>query len=94
MGAVYALFASIYLYLSKFLGYLYFDLFGHLHFWLFTLAINLLFFPMHFLGLAAMPRRIPDYPFAFSYWNNFMTFGSFISFLSLFFFLLSLYHLG
>ena len=46
---------------------------GQVHFWLFFLGVNVLFFPMHFLGLAGMPRRIPDYPDAYAYWNAMAT---------------------
>jgi heme/copper-type cytochrome/quinol oxidase subunit 1 len=52
---------------------------GNIHFWLFFLGANLTFFPMHFLGLAGMPRRIPDYPGNFWYWNYFASIGSSIS---------------
>jgi heme/copper-type cytochrome/quinol oxidase subunit 1 len=87
MGAVYALFAGFYYWLGKIFGYQYNETIAHIHFWIFTLAINILFFPMHFLGLSGMPRRIPDYPSGFAYWNNIMTLGSVLTVISIFLFL-------
>jgi cytochrome c oxidase subunit 1 len=48
---------------------------GQLHFWIFFIGVNILFFPMHFLGLDGMPRRIPDYPDAFAHYNHIATMG-------------------
>jgi heme/copper-type cytochrome/quinol oxidase subunit 1 len=46
-------------------GHYYSERRGKIHFWTFFIGVNITFFPMHFLGLAGMPRRIPDYPAAF-----------------------------
>jgi len=82
MGAVFAIFAGWYYWIPKITGLEYPEILGKLHFWLFFFGVNLTFFPMHFLGLAGMPRRIPDYPDAFSGWNSIASFGSYISALS------------
>jgi cytochrome c oxidase subunit 1 len=87
MGAVFAIFAGWYYWIGKITGLQYPEVLGQIHFWLFFVGVNLTFFPMHFLGLAGMPRRIPDYPDAFAGWNAVASFGSYVSaFSALFFF--------
>ena len=76
-GAVYALIAAVYYWLPKWTGHMYNEFVGKVHFWSSTIFLNLLFFPMHFLGLAGMPRRIPDYSLQFSDWNMIATIGAF-----------------
>jgi len=70
LGAVFSLFAGWYYWFGKMWGKQYNELLGQLHFWLFFVGVNVLFFPMHFLGLQAMQRRVPDYSPAFEYWNH------------------------
>ncbi len=82
MGAVYALFGGFYYWIGKISGYQYPETWGQIHFWVFTQAINIIFFPMHFQGLAGMPRRIPDYPDGYEYWNSIMSLGSFMTLFS------------
>lgn len=79
MGAVFALFAGFYYWTPKIIGKTYNEVLGRIHFWTMFVGVNLTFFPQHFLGLAGMPRRIPDYPDAFSGWNAISSFGSIIS---------------
>ena len=82
MGAVFAIFAGWYYWIGKMTGLQYPETLGKIHFWMFFVGVNLTFFPMHFLGLAGMPRRIPDYPDAFAGWNAVASLGSYISALS------------
>jgi len=79
MGAVYAMFAGFYYWIGKITGRRYSEFLGFLHFWTFFVGVNVTFFPMHFLGLAGMPRRIPDYPDAYRGFNLIASYGSFIS---------------
>jgi len=70
LGAVFSLFAGFYYWFGKMSGRHLNEFLGHLHFWVFFVGVNVLFFPMHFLGNSGMPRRYPDYPEAFAYWNG------------------------
>jgi len=82
MGAVFGVFAGWYYWIEKIIGLPYPETLGQIHFWMFFIGVNLTFFPMHFLGLSGMPRRVPDYPDAFSFWNSVSSLGSNISALS------------
>ena len=91
MGAVFSIFAGWYYWIGKMTGYQYPEVLGQIHFWLFFIGVNLTFFPMHFLGLAGMPRRIPDYPDAYAGWNAVASFGSQVSAISAVVFLVVVY---
>ena len=75
LGAVFSLFAGFYYWFGKMSGRHLNETLGHMHFWFFFIGVNVLFFPMHFLGNSGMPRRYPDYPEAFAYWNQIASFG-------------------
>jgi cytochrome c oxidase subunit 1 len=83
LGATFGIFAGWYYWFPKMSGYLYSEFVGHLHFWLAFIGANLIFFPQHFLGMAGMPRRIADYPDAYSGWNFISSLGSYMFFLGL-----------
>jgi cytochrome c oxidase subunit 1 len=91
MGAVFTIFAGFYFWLPKMIGRHYPEALGRVHFWITFFGVNLTFFPMHFLGLAGMPRRIPDYPDAYAGWNAVASFGSYISGIGLIFFFYVVY---
>jgi cytochrome c oxidase subunit 1 len=77
-GAVFAIIAGVYYWLPKWTGHRYDEKLGQLHFWLSVISVNVLFFPQHFLGLAGMPRRIPDYAVQFTEFNMISSIGAFI----------------
>jgi cytochrome c oxidase subunit I len=79
LGAVFAIFGGWYYWFPKMTGYMYSEFIGKLHFWLTFIGVNIVFFPQHFLGMAGMPRRIVDYPNAYSDWNFVSSIGSYIS---------------
>jgi len=91
MGAVFGLFCGFYYWISLITGFGYPEILGKIHFWIFFIGVNLTFAPMHFLGLAGMPRRIPTYPDSYSVWNFVASLGSYISIISALFFFYVVY---
>ncbi len=75
LGAVFSLFAGFTYWFAKMSGRHLSEALGHLHFWIFFIGVNIIFFPQHFLGLQGMPRRYPDYPDAYAYWNEISSYG-------------------
>jgi len=77
-GAVFALMGGVYYWLPKWCGKMYDERLGKIHFWLSAISVNVLFFPQHFVGLAGMPRRVPDYPLQFADFNMVISIGGFV----------------
>ncbi|MGN7678885.1 MAG: cytochrome c oxidase subunit I [Anaplasma sp.] len=86
IAALFAAYAGFYYWIGKMSGRQYPECVGKIHFWMTFISTNVAFFPQHFLGLAGMPRRIPDYPDAFIPWNYVSSAGALFSFLSALFF--------
>lgn len=77
-GALFAIITAVYYWLPKWCGRMYDERLGKWHFWLTVISMNITFFPMHFLGLAGMPRRVPDYALQFTDFNQIASIGAFI----------------
>ena len=75
-GSLFAIFSGTYFWLPKWTGHMYSETLGKWHFWTSLVFFNVTFFPMHFLGLAGMPRRIPDYAMQFADFNMLATIGA------------------
>ena len=90
LGAIFSIFAGFYYWFEKVTGVKYNELLGKLHFWVFFIGTNIIFFPQHFLGLQGMPRRYVDYPQAFAFWNKVSSVGYVIMAVSMGIFLILL----
>ncbi|MCO1333051.1 cytochrome c oxidase subunit I [Microbulbifer sp. OS29] len=77
-GAIFSITAGVYYWLPKWTGNMYSEVMGKVHFWLAFIGLNVTFFPMHFVGLAGMPRRIPDYALQFADFNQISSIGAFL----------------
>jgi cytochrome c oxidase subunit 1 len=86
-GALFSIIAAVYYWLPKWTGHMVDERLGKIHFWWSVISVNVLFFPQHFLGLAGMPRRIPDYALQFADWNMVSSLGGFAFGLAQVFFL-------
>ncbi len=75
-GSLFCLFAGYYYWVPKWTGHMYNERAGKIHFWNSLVWVNLTFFPMHFLGLAGMPRRYADYPTQFTDFHAFTSIGA------------------
>jgi len=91
LGAVFSLFAGFYYWLPKMSGRMYNEFLGQLHFWVFFIGVNVMFFPMHFLGLQGMPRRIPNYTGQYESYNYVATIGYMIMATSMIVFFINLF---
>jgi cytochrome c oxidase subunit 1 len=76
-GALFAIIAAFYYWAPKWTGHMVDERLGKIHFWWSVISVNVLFFPQHFVGLAGMPRRIPDYSLQFADWNLVSSLGGF-----------------
>jgi cytochrome c oxidase subunit I len=76
-GSLFSLFAGVYYWLPKWTGHMYNEMAGKWHFWLSMIFFNVTFFPMHFTGLAGLPRRVPDYNMQFADFNLISSIGAF-----------------
>ena len=77
-GAIFSIMAAVYYWIPKWTGNMYDERLGKLHFWLSFIGVNVTFFPQHFIGLAGMPRRYPDYALQFADWNMVSSVGAFL----------------
>lgn len=77
-GVIFGMYAGVYYWMPKWTGFMYDETLGKLHFWLSFISVNILFFPQHFVGLAGMPRRIPDYALQFADYNMVSSIGAFM----------------
>jgi len=76
-GALFSIIAAFYYWAPKWTGHMVDERLGKIHFWWSVISVNVLFFPQHFIGLAGMPRRIPDYSLQFADWNMVSSIGGF-----------------
>jgi cytochrome c oxidase subunit 1 len=77
-GAIFSIVAAVYYWLPKWCGNMYNETMGKVQFWMAFIGLNVTFFPMHFVGLAGMQRRVPDYNQFFADFNMISTVGAFL----------------
>ena len=78
-GALFSIYSGVYYWLPKWTGHMYDEGLSKAHFWMTFVGVNTAFFPQHFVGLAGMPRRVPDYALQFADYNMLSTVGAYIT---------------
>ena len=91
MGALFGILAGFYFWIGKIVGRSYNETLAQIQFWTLFIGVNVTFLPMHFLGIAGLPRRYSDYPDSYAGWNAVCSFGSLISFISTLLFIYIIY---
>ena len=93
-GSVFGIFAGLYYWIPKFIGFMMNETLGKIQFWIMLLGFNLTFFPMHILGLEGMPRRIYDYApgRGWSPLNGLATIGSWLIALAVLIFIINFFY--
>lgn len=91
LGVVFGVFSGYYFWSPMITGLYYNPTLANIGFWLLFIGTNITFFPMHFLGMNGMPRRIPDYPDAYAGYNAIASWGALMSTLALLWFAYVIY---
>ncbi|KQQ47746.1 cytochrome oxidase subunit I [Duganella sp. Leaf126] len=89
-GSLFAIFTGFYYWAPKWTGHLIDERRAAFHFWNSLVWVNVTFFPMHFLGLAGMPRRYADYSAQFTDFNQLTTIGALLFGLTQVYFVLAI----
>ena len=92
IAGLFAVFSGFYYWFPKISGKQISECLARIHFILIFISVNMTFFPMHLLGMAGMPRRIPDYPDEYAFWNYVASLGAFLGFISAIFFVFVVFH--
>jgi|MDTC01.1.fsa_nt_gb cytochrome c oxidase subunit 1 len=87
IAAWFTMYAAFYYWIGKMSGYQYPRKYGLAHFWFTFVGVIMIFIPQHLLGLAGMPRRVPDYPDAYAGWNMISSWGAYMTMVGTAFFI-------
>ncbi len=80
IAGLFGAYAGFFYWFPKMSGYVFNETLAKIQFWLIFIGVNIVFLPQHFLGLAGMPRRIPDYPDQYAFWNKISSYGAYLSY--------------
>lgn len=86
IGAVFRIIGGFIFWFPLFTGFYLNQKWLKIQFFLIFTGVNITFFPQHFLGLNNIPRRYPNYPDIFLFWNQFSSLGAILSFIRIIYF--------